>query len=296
MKADYETLVQYNSKLIYGHASGWGAFGPDADDPAYDLAGQGRGGLMGCTLADDGTPIPIGSGLADEAGAVLLAYGMVLALFARERTGEGQLVDASLLGGQVEMCRLWFHGYLSGGLNLAVPYKKASSNPLWFHYKCQDDKWIVLAMLQPDRMWPGFCKALKIEHLEKDPKFENQAARAVNIEEIRNIITDILLTKPKDEWIGILKEQGCVVAPVNDFADLAKDAQVLANEYITDIEDPRHPDGKYKVPGIPVKLSKTPGRVTTPAPELGQHTEEVLMDILGYSWENLTKLRDEGVY
>ena len=295
LKVDYETLVQYNPKLIYAYSSGWGSEGPDADKESFDLAGQARGGIMSCARAVDGTPTVIGAGFADEMGGVMTAYGTVLALLARERTGEGQFLDASLLGGVIEAERFFLQSELMGGPKFdLVPARKAQTNPLWAWYKCQDDKWIALAMLQPDRMWPDFCKALGIEHLEKDPKFENSVVRAQNFEEALKIIEDILITKTRDEWIGILQDHGCIVAPVNELSDVAKDPQAWANGYIVEINDPAQ--GKVKVPGIPVKLSKTPGEVISLAPELGQHTEEVLIDILGYTWDDISKLRDEAVF
>jgi crotonobetainyl-CoA:carnitine CoA-transferase CaiB-like acyl-CoA transferase len=135
---------------------------------------------------------------------------------------------------------------------------------------------------------------LGLEHLEKDPKFENAKARTENLDEIMGITKEIFLTKTRDEWWQLFKAVPIPSAPVNDMEDLTKDPQVIANEYITEVEDPTF--GKMRVAGIPVKLLKTPGKVKTLAPELGQHTEEVLMEICGYTWDDIGKLRDEGVY
>jgi CoA:oxalate CoA-transferase len=135
-----------------------------------------------------------------------------------------------------------------------------------------------------------FC----IEELEKDPKFCNQICRGQNFDELKPKLFEIARSKPRSEWLKKLDEAGIPAAPVNDYADLAEDPQVIANDYVVEIDDPIH--GKVKVPGVPVKLSKTPGKVEKLAPELGQHTEEVLMEVLGYTWDDLAKLREAGVY
>jgi len=295
LKADYETLIQYNPKLIYAYSSGWGSKGPDAEKASFDLAGQARGGIMSLTRAEDGSPTPIGGGFADEMGGVITAYGIMTALLVRERTGEGQFVEASLLGAIIEAERFPLLAYLIAGHRFdLLPTSKQSSNPLWGLYKCSDGKWISCAMLQPDKMWSGFCKGLQIEHLEKDPRFENFQVRAQHNEELLPIIKEKFLSKSRDEWLEILNAQGCIVVPVNDLSEVAKDPQAWANGYIVEVDDPRY--GKVKVPGIPVQFSKTPGKVRCLAPELGQHTEEILIDVLGYTWDDITKLREENVF
>jgi len=239
-------------------------------------------------------PTPIGAGFADEVGGLMTAYGVLLALIVRERYGIGQRVDASLLGGQIEMGRLQFQMYFMMGLVPPGSIMKAARNPLYYVYKAADDKWFCIAALQADRFWPQFCKVLGIEECEKDPKFENQVIRGINFDELKPRLQEIAKTKSRDEWVRLFDEAEIPVAPVNDYADLEKDPQVIANEYVVEIDDPIH--GKVKVPGIPVQLSKTPGKVERLAPELGQHTEEVLMELCGYSWDDLAKLREEGVY
>jgi CoA:oxalate CoA-transferase len=170
----------------------------------------------------------------------------------------------------------------------------AARNPLYYVYQDRDGKWFAVAALQADRFWPQFCKVFGIEELEKDPRFENQTIRGQNFDELKPRLLEIIRSKPRNEWLKALDEAGIPAAPVNDFADLAVDPQVIANEYVVEIDDPIH--GKVKVPGIPVKLSETPGKIERLANELGQHTEEVLMELCGYTWDDLAKLRDEGVY
>ena len=294
LKVDYQTLKKYNPKLIYAYSSSYGPEGPDADKMAADFAGQARGGMWSITQSEDLVPTPIGAGFADEVGGVMSAYGVLLAIIARERFGIGQRVDASLLGGQIEMGRLLLHAYLAMGVLPPGSLLKGARNPLYYLYQDSVGKWFVIAALQADRFWHQFCEVFGLEECEKDPRFENQIVRGDNFDEFMPRMKEIVRTKPRDEWLKLLEEAGLPVAPVNDYSDVARDPQVLANEYIVEIEDPIH--GKLKLPGIPVRLSETPGKVEKLGPELGQHTEEVLMELCGYTWDDLAKLRNEGVY
>jgi len=294
LKVDYNTLKKHNPKLIYCLGSGLGPKGPDADRMFADFAAQARGGLLSITQSEDDVPTFIGAGFADEVGGLLAAYGVLLAIIARERFGIGQRVDASLLGGQIEMGRLQFQMYFMMGILPPTSVMKAIRNPLYYVYQDCDGKWFVLAALQADRFWSDFCKVFCIEDLEKDEKFCNQICRGQNFDELKPKLFEITRSKPRSYWLERLEQAGIPAAPVNDYADVEKDPQVILNEYIVEIDDPIH--GKVKVPGIPVKLSKTPGKVERLAPELGQHTEEVLMEVLGYTWDDLAKLREAGVY
>ncbi len=294
LKVDYNTLKKYNPKLIYCLSSGLGPKGPETDRMFADFAGQARGGLLSITQSEDDVPTFIGAGFADEVGGLLAAYGVILALFARERYGIGQRVDASLLGGQIEIGRLQLQMYFMMGMLPPTSVMKAIRNPLYYVYQDCDGKWFVLAALQADRFWSDFCKVFCIEELENDPKYCNQVCRGQNFDELKPRLFEITRSKPRSYWLERLDKAGIPCAPVNDYSDVENDPQVIANEYVVEIDDAIH--GKVKVPGIPVKLSKTPGKVEKLAPELGQHTEEVLMEILGYTWDDLAKLREAGVY
>jgi len=250
--------------------------------------------MWSITQSEDLVPTPIGAGFADEVGGLMTAYGVLLAIIARERYGVGQRVDASLLGGQIEIGRLLLHAYLAMGVLPPGSLIKGARNPLYNVYQDSEGKWFVIAALQADRFWPQFCKVLGIEELEKDPKFENQLARGDNFDEIMPRLKGIFSTKKRDEWLKLLEDAGLPVAPVNDYSDVAQDPQILANDYIVEIDDPIH--GKLRIPGIAVRLSETPGKVERLGPEVGQHTEEVLMELCGYTWDDLATLREEGVY
>jgi crotonobetainyl-CoA:carnitine CoA-transferase CaiB-like acyl-CoA transferase len=293
MAMDYDTLSKYNPRLIYAHASGWGPKGPDKDDPSADYSGLARSGFM--TLAGEpGTdPQPIQGGIADQTGAIMTALGVLVALFVRERTGMGQKVDTSLLGSMTflqglpvvfcTMANLW-------GMKTA---RNSAGNPLWNHYKCADDKWIALAHLSPDRFWPIVCRAMGLEELEKDPRFDSMDNRTKNCQELIAILDRRFATKTRDGWAKIFKANGVIFSSVNDILELTQDPQVLANDYVTEFNHPVF--GPIKTVGFPIGLSKTPCSIRKEAPEFGQHTEEILTEVLGYTWEEIAKLKEAEV-
>ena len=296
LKLDYETLRQYNPRLIYAVGSGYGPKGPEAMEPSFDYIGQARSGIMNQVGEPDMPPLQTYGGIGDQAGAIMLGYAILAALLARERFGIGQKVDVSHLGSLMALLRLGIGMMLYHKEEVLVRVsRKEERNPLWNLYLCKDGKWIVLGMLQPDRRWPSVCKALGIEHLEKDARFEDVMKRAENCEELIAIMDEIFLTKSMSEWMKTLKETGDIICcPVQTLSDLVNDPQVLANDYIIDTN--HEVLGSVKVPGIPIQFSETPGSVKCEAPELGQHTEEVLLEIGGYSWEEVAELREQGVF
>jgi crotonobetainyl-CoA:carnitine CoA-transferase CaiB-like acyl-CoA transferase len=181
-------------------------------------------------------------------------------------------------------------------MGFAIPRmpRKYQANPLWNHYRCKDDRWICLGMLQPDRYWADFCRALGRPELGTDERFAELRARASNCGAAIEILDEIFATRPRAEWMEILRTSGdFIFCQVNSVDELPDDPQVKANDYVVDFDHPRY--GATKVVGMPVRLGKTPGSIRTAAPEFGQHTEEILVDLLGYSWDEVAKLRDEEV-
>jgi len=295
MGLDYATLSKYNPKLVYATGSGYGRKGPESGDPSFDYLAQARSGIM-TNQAEPGLPPTILRGaVADQTGAWCLAYGILAALVARERLGVGQEIDGSILGGMIQFQGLGIGRYLiCQDAGVRVPRKKPY-NVLWNHYLCADSKWIAMGMMQPDRYWAAVCRGIGRDDMITDPKFCDMASRRENSEEVVRILDSIFATKPRDEWLKIFKEgPGEVICgPVNDISDLINDPQVKANDYILDFNHPVF--GTIKMPGIPVGFSKTPGGVRREAPEFGQHTEEVLTEVLGLSWSEMAQLRDEEV-
>ncbi len=296
LKLDYETLSRINPALVYAAASGYGPEGPEAAEPAFDFVGLARSGITSAVATVDGDPNLPGGGLADQMGGVMTSYGILMALLARERKGVGQLVDVSHLGSMITLqgLSIGLINYLQpppGGTKLT---RKQAANPLWNYYPCAGGRWIVFGNLQPDRNWPVFCRALGIANLEHDPKYETATVRAANCEELIAILDEIFITKTVEEWMKILKDTGDIICtPLQTIRDLPNDPQVIANDYIIDVQ--HEALGEVKVRGLPVALSKTPGAVNPVAPEFGQHTEEVLIDVAGYTWEEIAELRDKEV-
>lgn len=291
---DYQTLSRYNPKLIYASATGYGPKGPDAGEPSFDYMGLARSGIMTAVGEPDMEPMNITGGIADQMGAIMLAHGIVVALLARERLGIGQEVDTSHLGSMMALQGLNVACRLTLGKEFKRFYRTTAVNPLWNHYKCQDGKWICLAMPQADRYWPDFCKALGIPELEQDPRFATMRVRGKNCEALIARLDTIFAATPRDEWMRILKAGGdFIYTVVNSINDLPDDQQTLANDYIVDYDHPAW--GPIKVCGSPLILSKTPANPKAPAPEFGEHTEQILIETLGYSWEEVANLKEEEV-
>jgi crotonobetainyl-CoA:carnitine CoA-transferase CaiB-like acyl-CoA transferase len=289
----YKDLSAHNPKLVYASSSGYGPSGPDSGEPSFDYLAQARSGIMYTGPADIKDPIYLTGGIADQMGAIMLAYGVTMALVARERYGVGQEVNASHLGSMIALQGLNVSSRTFLGHEFKRNSREESFNPLWNHYKCGDDKWICLGMIQ-DRYWKDFCNAVGIQELIADTRFDNMRARGKNRRELIAILDKVFAAKTRDEWMHILKQGGdFIYTVVNSIDDLPTDPQVLANDYVVDYD---HPElGKTQLVGVPVILSKTPGDPRGRAPELGENTELILTELLGYSWDDVAKLREARV-
>jgi crotonobetainyl-CoA:carnitine CoA-transferase CaiB-like acyl-CoA transferase len=227
-------------------------------------------------------------------GAVMLAYGVLAALLARERTGRGQEVDASHLGSMAWLQGLGLAARTMLGRAIPRQSRRSAMNPLWNHYRCGDDQWLALGMLQPDRYWPRLCEVLGIPDAATDERFATMQQRMFHATDCVALLDEVFARRPRAEWLRVLAEGGdFIVTIVNSVDDLPDDPQVQANQYVTTFEHPSF--GPTQVVGVPVRLSETPGSVRLPAPEFGQHTEEILTDLLGYSWDDIAQLRDREV-
>jgi formyl-CoA transferase/CoA:oxalate CoA-transferase len=265
---------------VYGHASGYGPKGPRANHPAFDLAAQAQGGIISVTGDKDGFPMPAGAAIADHVGAMHLAFGVVTALLTRERTGRGQKVDTSLLGSQLAMQAWEIQFYVTHGQLGRAGRGHAYLPTIWRVFATADSHVVVGGM--PPNRWPGFCEAVGQPDLQLDIN---------KIDEIYELLDSIFPTKTTDEWIELLAKADCICAPVLNYDDLIHDPQALANNYIMEIDHPTQ--GKMPTVGLPWAFSDTPAEVSDRAPELGQHNEEILLD-MGYSWEEISSLREAG--
>jgi len=291
---DAATLRARNPRLVYASASGYGPEGPESAAPSFDYLGLARSGIMYSAGEPDDEPLAIAGGIADQMGAVMLAYGIVVALLARERTGRGQEVDASHLGSMAWLQGLGLSARLMLGRALPRQSRRFTTNPLWNHYRCADDQWLALSMLQPDRYWERFCAVLEIPQAATDPRFTTMLERMMNAGECIALLDEVFARRPRAEWIRRLAEGGdFIYSIVNSVDDLPDDPQMQANGYVVDFEHPAF--NRTRVVGLPVRLSDTPGSIRLPAPEFGQHTEEILTEVLGYSWEEIGRLREAEI-
>jgi len=293
-KIDYETLRALNPEIIYAHLTGYGRKGPDRDKPGFDYAAfWARSGIMS-RLGPPGTRPPTQRpALGDNLTSGFLAGAISAALYSREKTGKGQAVDLSLYNYGVWGLSMDLVMPLIEGAELPRTDPKAARNPLWNAYLTNDEEWVQFVCLESDRYWPQFCKGLGLDHLEKDPKFESHEMRERNNRELISIIESAISTKTYAEIENGLKKAGEVIyQKVQTPLQVVNDPQALANDFFTEVD---HPTGrKIRLIASPAKFSGTPASIRTTAPELGQHTEEVLLEI-GYSWKDLGDLKEKGV-
>lgn len=287
-----DDLMKRNPRLVYAHSSGWGRKGPSARDLSFDYTGIARSGFMMCAGEAGSPPAQMLPGMGDEMGGLILAWGVTAALYAREKTGKGQLVDTSLMGSIINLAGLIMDAPAMLGQEFPREIRARAGNPMYNHYRCSDDKWIAVAHLQPDRYWPIFCRALDIGHLENDERFNSIESRGRNAEELIKILDERFLTKTRNEWLEHLKKEGCICTPIQTPSEVVQDPQALANNYIIDVD---HPEvGRMRQVGFPWDFSDTPASWRREAPGLGRHTEELLLEI-GYSREEIQQLKDSGV-
>jgi len=294
LELEYETLSKINPRLIYMHLSGYGLHGPERDTGAYDFVGYwARSGVM-ASLGEPGTPLPFQvPGFGDNTTGMYAAAAILMALFHRERTGEGQEVCVSLVGGGIWSMGIVLSSVLATGLEYPRVSRTCQSNPIFNSYECADGRWLQLACIQGDRYWHGVCRALELGELEDDPRFATHRQRMENNVVLITILDKVFKARPQAEWAERLGKEDIIWTRVKTPAEIAVDPTPWANGYFQEID---HPAGKkLKVILPPWQFSRTPPTIRSTAPEYGQHTEEVLTGLLGLSWEEISALKDKGV-
>ncbi len=288
----YQDLRAVNPRIVYGSASGYGPEGPDSAKPAFALTGEARSGALWWSGPGDGSPYQIG--IADQAAGIMLSYGILGAIVARERFGHGQRVDVSHLGSMI-----WTRG-MQNGISLLQDQEfqrqewRQAGNPLWNFYECADGEWIAFSMGQGDRYWPAMCRAMDRSEWLTDERFRSMAARYENREYVIDSMGEVFRTRPRAEWERRLDEAGDLIyEKVQRTLDLRKDPQVASNGYIVERDHPAL--GRTEWLQTPVGYSKNPVSTRKMAPAHGEDTETVLIDILGCTWDDIAALQDEGV-
>ena len=284
----YEELSKTNPGLIYAMGSTFGPEGKGADREGADLAGQAAGGLISTTGSDGEPPTPVGATIADHIGSMNMTVGILAALFSRNETGKGQRVDVSLLGGQIYAQASEYTAYL---MTEKVPGRSNGGHPLLpMAYGILEtaDGHIALVGVLPDKR-QALYEAAGVPELIEDERFAPIIYTTEIRQELFRLLSDGFKAKTTDEWAAILDRIEVRYAPVNDYAQAASDPLVTTNNYIVELEDVN--GETRRVVGSPIKMSDTPTSPSASAPELGQHTEEVLLE-LGYTWEQIGELRD----
>jgi crotonobetainyl-CoA:carnitine CoA-transferase CaiB-like acyl-CoA transferase len=286
-------LRAVNDSLIYVRASGYGPRGPDAETGGYDVvAAWARGGLADfLTPPDAAEPTPPPGGIGDIVGGFCGAGAVAAALFKRAQTGQPSEVDVSLLHGAMWIFSTVLQMHANGGAEqFSAGGRRAVPNPLVNCYRTQDGRWIWIALLQPDPLWPSFCEHIDRPELRDDPRFADFEARSKNRTALVDVLDEAFASRTVDEWRERLKSFEGVWDVSQTAREVIRDPQVLANGYLS----------AGKQPGPPLSVVTSPaqfdGQALGPvrrAPEHGQHTEEVLLEC-GYSWEQISELKSQG--
>jgi crotonobetainyl-CoA:carnitine CoA-transferase CaiB-like acyl-CoA transferase len=290
---DHDTLSTRYPRLVYAHVTGYGRAGDERDRAAYDVgAFYSRGGIA-ASITPDGSDIPYPrGGMGDHMTGLAAAGGVAAALYHRERGGNGQLVTTSLLRLGAYM-HGWDHNVTARLGEETVPYtRSAPPNPLINGYRCGDGKWVWLLGMEADRHWPNVVKALDRPEWLHDPRFETIETRRDHSAELVAAMDEVLATRSRDQWAPILDQHDVWWAKVQTTLDLRGDEQARAAGCWVDV--PMADGEPAEMVASPVDFGTTNWVVREPTPELGQHTELVLME-LGLDWDRIEELKECGV-
>jgi CoA:oxalate CoA-transferase len=288
---DYQELQNHNPGLVYAAISGFGQDGPYARRPALDVVVQGMGGIMSVTGEPDGGPIRVGASIGDMTAGLYCAIGILAALQERTKSKKGQMLDISMLDCQVALQENAFSRYLATG---EVPQRLGTRHPVSTPFQAfkTQDSWVVVAITGSE-MWPLFCSAIDRVDLIDDERFTSGWLRTQNYDELEPIMREAMLTKTTEAWLRNLIALNLPCGPVNSIDQVVADPQITHREMIIDIAHPKL--SSYKGVRSPLRLSRTPPTVNRYAPDLSEHTDEVLHELLGLGVEAIKRLRDEKV-
>jgi len=287
---DYEQGRARNAGIIYCSVSGFGQSGPYRERAALDLIVQAESGMISITGEPGRRGVRNGVSIADMTAGIYAAFGIMNALRVKDKTGKGQYIDVSMLEGQLGLLQGTIGAYLADG-DVPKPMGTAYKALLPYQtFRTQTDD-LALAV-GSDRLWKIFCPLMGLDEMTDDPRFATNAARNQNRAALIETLQNVFLTKTYAEWETILLGGGIPMGAINTIDKVVAHPQVKAREMIVESDHPVA--GKVRIVGVPIKLSETPGRVRTPAPTLGQHTDDVLTDYLGLAASDIAALRAAG--
>jgi CoA:oxalate CoA-transferase len=290
LQIDYETLKKYNPQIICCSISTYGYTGPYRDRPGYDLIVQAVSGGMSITGEPGGSPVRAGIPVGDLVGGLLGVHGVLAAYIHRQKTGEGQRLEVSLLDGQVYLltyiAQYYFHsgkvpGPIGAGHQSLVVYQA---------FKTKDIQIVIVA--HQDHHFQRLCKAIGKPEWAEDPRFNTRTKRLENKSQLIPMMEAHLMTRPGDEWLSAIHQAGVPAGPINTLDRVLSDPQVLSRDMIQETDGPGKE--KIKILGNPLKFEKTPLNTFTRPPWLGENTVEILSGLLGYSAEKIDGLKQKG--
>ena len=283
----YPDLHRLFPKLIYCSISGYGRTGPFAERPGYDAILQAEGGMMSITGPVDGPPSRVGIPIIDITSGMFAATAILAALHARDLTGEGQQVDISLFDSHIALLSNVASNYLVGE---AAPRRLGNAHPNLAPYEAFSarDGWFILGVAN-ERQWGMLCDMLDRPDMKTDSRFASNGARVVNRDALVDELSEIFSQRDVDDWLADIIKAGLPCGPINSIPQVFAHPQTQARNMTIESEHPTA--GTVRLTGFPYKLSETPAEVHAPPPLLGEHTEEVLTSLLGYSPEDVASLR-----
>ena len=284
---DYETGRKRNPGIVYCSISGYGQDGPYLERAALDLILQAESGMISVTGEEGSHGARCGVSIADMTAGMNAAYAILLALRVKEKTGQGQSIDVSMMEGQLSLLGTMIGGYLANG---EVPVPMGTAYKALLPYQTFRTKTRDLALaVGSEKLWQVFCPLIGCPELADDPRYRGNGARDANRASLVAKLQEVFLKRSYEEWEALLVGKGIPVGKVNTLAEAVAHPQVAARGSLVEVDHPSV--GKTKVVGVPARLSATPGSVRTPSPRLGEHTDEVMKDLLGLGTQEIAALR-----
>ena len=290
----WEDLKKINPRIVYCSICGFGqdSLPEYSERPSYDMVAQAYSGLMSITGPEGGPPCRVGSSVGDILTGLQATIGILAALRHRDRTGRGQHVDMAMIDSvfatlENAVARYTISGEIPGPLGGTHP----SITPFQ-GYKTKDGSYVIAA-IGTDALFVRFAKVIGRPDLPEDERFKTNPLRTRHREALNGILDPIMMTKTTPEWGEIFEKEGLPYSPINNMKQICEDPHIAYRKMLVDIDQPRV--GRMRIAASPIRMSETPGEVYAPAPLLGQHTDEVLKALLGYSDETIAQLKKEGV-
>lgn len=287
---DYQTLSQINPRIIHANMSGFGPKGPMGNSGGFDPLGQAISGMM--FLADHEEPVYLQAVILDQMASVVLSHSIMAALIARDRQGIGQEVHVSLFSAALMLMHINTLATSMMKENPVRRWNRSRNPPMRNNYICRDGKWLVGTNHPEQKYWGTFCKVTGMSHLENNSRFADSESRLNNAAELMQIFDEVLLQKDRDEWMRIFIEAGLLFAPIHSLAEAIREPQAIANNYIVDFEHPQF--GSVQIPGYPASFSANTAGTQRAAPDLGEHTDQVMKEI-GLTEEQINALKKAGI-